>query len=246
MLVKLESPVLLSKTVDIISELVSEARIKINEFGLSISAIDPANVSMVGLRIPRSAFSQFEAGNEIIGINLENLKQILKRAGSGSSLILEKKDNMLNIQIHDRIKRNFTLNLIEIESEDVDFHEKETRMEFSSRVEMNSNDLIASIEDCAIVADACSFIFRDGKFIIEAKALNSAMSEFSGDEARIEGENSKAKYSLEYLGKFMKGAKLCDKTILKFAEDHPLKIEFKSQNMELDFILAPRVEEMDD
>ena len=246
MLVKLDNPSLLSRPVEIISELVSEAKIKISDFGLGISAIDPANVSMVGLRIPKSAFSQFETGNEILGINLDNLKQILKRAGSGSSLILEKKENTLNIQIHDRIKRNFTLNLIEIESEDVDFHEKESRMEFSSRIEMNSSDFIASIEDCAIVADACSFIFKDGKFIIEAKSLNSAMSEFSGDEARIEGENSRAKYSLEYLGKFMKGAKLCDKTILKFAEDHPLKIEFKTQSMELDFILAPRVEELED
>lgn len=246
MLVKLENPILLSRAIEIISELVTEVRIKVNDFGLSISAIDPANVSMVGFRIPKSAFSQFEAGKEILGLNLDNLKQVLKRAGSGSSVILEKKENLLNIQIQDRIKRNFTLNLIDIESEDVDFHEKESRMEFSSRVEINSIDLIASIEDCAVVADACSFIVKNGRFIIEAKTFNSAMSEFSGDEAKIEGEDSKAKYSLEYLGKFMKGAKLCDKTILKFADDHPLKIEFKNQGMEMDFILAPRVEELED
>jgi len=81
---------------------------------------------------------------------------------------------------------------------------------------------------------------------VEAKALNSARSEFSGDEAKIEGENSRAKYSLEYLQKFMKGAKLCEKTLLFFAEDHPLKIEFKTQGMELAFVLAPRVEEIND
>ena len=246
MLVKLDNPILLSKAVEIISDLVTEARIKVNDFGLGISAIDPANVSMVGFRIPRSAFSQFETEKEVLGINLDNLKQILKRCNSGSSLIMEKKENLLVIQIQDRIKRNFTLNLIEIESEDVDFHEKESRMEFSSRIEIDSQDLIASVEDCAVVADACTFIVRNGRFAIEAKALNSAMSEFSGDEAKIEGENSKAKYSLEYLGKFMRGAKLCDKTVIKFAEDHPLKIEFKWQGMELDFILAPRVEEMED
>jgi len=246
MLAKLQNPILLTKVIEIISELVTEVKIKVNEFGMSISAIDPANVSMIGFRIPRSAFSEFEAGTEILGVNLDSLKQILKRCGSGSSLILEKKENMLNIQIQDKIKRNFTLNLLEIESEDIDFQEKESRMEFSSRVEINSPDLTASIEDCAIVADACSLIVKDGKFIIEAKSVNSAMSEFSGDEAKIEGENSRAKYSLEYLGKFMKGAKLCDKTILHFAQDHPLKIEFKNIGMELDFVLAPRVEEMDD
>ena len=40
----------------------------------------------------------------------------------------------------------------------------------------------------------------------------------------------------------MKGAKLCEKSVLKFAEEHPLRIDFKTPEMELSFILAPRVE----
>ena len=245
MLVKLENPLLLTKVIEIISELVTEVRIKINEFGMNITAMDPATVSMVNLKIPKSAFSQFESGNEILGVNLDNLKQILRRCRSGSSLLLEKKDNLLSIQIQDRIKRNFNLNLIDIESEDINFDEKVSRMEFSSLVEINSIDLVNSIEDCVVVADSCSFIIKDGNFIIEAKSLNSAMSEFSEDEAKIKAENCKAKYSLEYLQKFMKGAKLCEKTTLWFAEEHPLKIDFKNAEMELSFILAPRVETED-
>ncbi len=245
MLVKLENPLLLTKAIEIISDLITEVRIKVNEFGMSITAMDPANVSMVNFKVPKSAFSQFESGNEVLGVNLDNLKQILRRCGSGSSLLLEKKDNLLNIQIQDRIKRSFNLSLIDIESEDIDFNEKVSRMEFSSVVEINSIDLVNSIEDCVIVADSCSFIIKDGNFIIEAKSLNSARSEFSGDEAKIKAENCKAKYSLEYLQKFMKGAKLCEKIILQFAEEHPLKIDFKNQDMELSFILAPRVETED-
>ena len=245
MLVKLENPALLSKAVEIISELVLEVRIKVNEFGMAITAIDPANVAMVGFKLPRSAFSQFETDNETLGINLDNLKRILKRCGSGSSLILEKKENFLEIQIQDRIRRNFTLSLIEIEAEEIDFNSKVERMEFSSRVELNSGDLISSIEDCSVVADACSFIIKDEKFIIEAKNLDSAYSEFSGDEAEIQAEPCKARYSLEYLQKFIKAAKLCEKTILNFANEHPLKIEFKTENMSLNFILAPRVETED-
>ena len=242
MLVKLENPSQLTKAIEIISDLITEVRIKVNEFGMSITAMDPATVSMVNLKVPKSAFSQFESGNEVLGVNLDNLKQILRRCGSGSSLLLEKKDNLLNIQIQDRIKRSFNLNLIDIESEDLDFDEKVSRMEFSSLVEINSIDLVNSIEDCVIVADSCSFIIKDGNFIIEAKSLNSARSEFSGDEVKIKAEDCKAKYSLEYLQKFMKGAKLSDKIILQFAEEHPLKIDFKNAEMELSFILAPRVE----
>jgi len=245
MLVKLDEPLLLSKAIELISELVTEVRIKVSEFGMSITAMDPANVSMVGFKLPKSAFSQFESGTEVLGVNLDSLKKILKRCGIKSSLILEKQENILDIKIEDKIRRNFKLALIDIESEDIDFDVKTERMEFSSRVELNSEDFIASIEDCVVVSEACSFIIKEGKFIIEAKSLNSARSEFSGDEAQIQAEDCKARYSLEYLQKFLKGAKIVDKTILYYANDHPLKVLFKTESIILGFILAPRIETED-
>jgi proliferating cell nuclear antigen len=238
MLIRLENPGLLARVIEIISEIVTEVRIKVNESGLSITAMDPANVSLVSFVLPKSSFSQFETGEEVLGINLDNLKRILKRCGPASALIMEKRENMLNIQIHDRIKRNFNLSLIEVETE-----EKEMpQLEFSSKIEINSQDFIDSIEDCIVVADSCSFIVKDNKFTIEAKGLNSAMSEFTGDEANIQAENCKSRYSLEYLQKFIKASKLTEKTLLKFANDHPLRMDIKTEMVELSFLLAPRVE----
>lgn len=241
MLVKLENPLLFSRVVDIISELVTEVRIKIDGSGLHITAMDPANVSMVHFLLPKASFSQFEADTETLGVNLDNLKKILKRCGSASSLVMEKEEGFLNIQIIDKIKRNFSLALIDIESEEKQL----PNLEFSSLVELTSTDLVDSIEDCLVVADACSFSVKDGNFIIEAKGLNSARSEFSGDEARIAAENCKSKYSLEYLQKFTKAAKLAEKTTLRFAEDHPLKVDVKNTFLEISFLLAPRVETED-
>jgi proliferating cell nuclear antigen len=245
MLVKLDNPVVLSKAIELISELVTEVRLKVNEFGLSIAAMDPANISMVGFKFPKSAFSKFESGSEVLGINLDSLKKILKRCGAGSSLIMESKENLLNIEIQDRIKRNFSLSLIEIEAEDIDFDSKVERMEFTSNIEINSIDLIDAIEDCGVVAEACSFIIEEEKFIIEAKGLNSARAEFSGDEAKINAEDCRARYSLEYLAKFIKGAKLSEKISFKFASDHPLRMDIRTKDMEISFILAPRVETED-
>lgn len=245
MLVKLENPAVLARAIELISEIVTEVRIKIGDYGLAISAIDPANVAMVGFKLPKSAFSQFETGNETLGVNLDSLKRILKRCGSGSSLLIEKEENLLNLYIQDRIKRKFSLSLIEIESEDIDFESKIMRMEFTSRIELNSIDLVDSIEDCIVVDDACSFVVQEGKFVIEARGLNYARAEFSGDEAKIQAENSKSRYSLDYLQKFVKGAKLCEKSVLNFSDDHPLKLEFRNPEMELSFVLAPRVETED-
>ncbi|MEK6945890.1 MAG: proliferating cell nuclear antigen (pcna) [Nanoarchaeota archaeon] len=245
MLVKLDNPVVLAKAVELISELVTEVRVNVNEFGLSITAMDPANVAMVGFKIPKSAFSQFEVGREILGVNLDSLKKVLRRTGVGSSLIIERKENLLELRIQDRIKRKFSLSLIDIEGEDIDFEAKISRMEFAVKVELPSEDLIDSVEDCSVVSDSCSLIVHEGNFVIESKGLNSARAEFSGDEAMIHGENCKSKYSLEYLSKFIKGAKLCERTLISFADDHPLKMDFKSAGMELSFVLAPRVETED-
>jgi proliferating cell nuclear antigen PCNA len=243
MIVKVDNPALMIKAIDVISELVTEVRMKVSDSGININAIDPANVAMVGFTLPKSSFSQFETGPEVLGINLDSLKKILRRCSTGSSVIFEKRGNLLSIQIQDRIKRNFTLNLIEVERE-----EKEIpNLKFTTAIKMNSVDFVDSVEDCAVVADACSFLIKEGKFIIEARGLNSARSEFSGDEAEITTEvaGCKSRYSIEYLQKFAKGSKLFDQTILKFSDDHPLRMDLRSENLELSFILAPRVETVD-
>lgn len=241
MLVRLERPVLLAKPIELISELVTEVRIKVNEFGLSITAIDPANVAMVGFRLPKSAFSNFEADSEVLGVNLDDLKRILKRAGTKGIVTLVKDENTLKIQIEDRITRNFSLNLIEIESEDKDL----PNLEYVCRIGLNSSDFVDSIEDAAVVADSCAFELKNGLFSIFAKGFNSAKAEFTSDEAEISGEDARAKYSLEYLQKFLKGSKMTEKTILNFSADHPLRMDLRAEEMEITFILAPRVENDD-
>ncbi len=238
MLIKLDNPKLLLEAVAIISELVTEVRIRVNQHGMSLVAIDPANIALVSFKIPASAFSKFEADNEVLGVNLDNLKTILRRCGPGSALIMKRVDNNLLIEIQDKIKRDFSLALIDVSSEEKTMPE----LDFKSRVEIDSNHLAESIFDCATVSDACSFIAKDGKFIIESKGLNSARSEFSGDEAKIEAENSKSRYSLEYLQKFIKTARLAEKTVVQFSDEYPLKMIFSSPDMEMAFVLAPRVE----
>lgn len=244
MKLKLESPESLTKGIEIISELVTEVRIKVSEFGLSVTAMDPSNVSLVCYTLPKEAFSIFETGPETLGVNLDDLKRILKRCGTKSSIILEKVDNALQIIIEDRTRRIFSLVLIDVERDEIDFKEKTSRMEFVSFVRINSNDLIDSVEDCAVISESCSFETLDGKFIIMAKDQNSAKAEFS-DEAEISGENARGKYGLEYLQKFIKGAKLVDKVDLKFSTDHPLMMEIKAEHMKINFVLAPRVETED-
>lgn len=240
MLAKLDNPKLFSDIISIISDLVSEVKIKVTKDGMSIVAIDPANVAMVIFMLPAPAFSQLEVTEEELGINLESFKAVLRRASYQSALVMKTEDNFLKLEIHDRIKREFTLTLIDLEKKDRPI----PMLDFSSRVQLNSLDFTEAVEDCSIVADSCSFESNPEKFTISARgSLNSANLTYSSDEAQIESPSPiKSKYSLEYLQKMVRAAKMTEKITLNFGNDYPLKLEFKTPLAELAFILAPRVD----
>ena len=243
MLIKLDHPKLFSEIIGIISEMVLEVRIKVNQDGMSIIAVDPANVAMTSFKLPATAFSQLEVDSEeILGVSLDSLKAVLRRCSANSNLIITRDENLLKLEIVDKIKREFNLALIEVEGE-----EKEIpSLTFAAKVEMNSVDFVAAIEDCAVVADSCSFVTEPDKFMIQAKgSLNSFKSQFSSDELDIQAQEASSKYSLEYLQKMMKATKLVDKVVINFSSDYPLRLEFNTPFVELAFVLAPRVETED-
>ncbi len=242
MQLKLESAKILADIVGIISELVTEVRLKVTKEGLSVTAIDPANVAMVYFKIPNDLFSEFNVEkDEVLGVNLESLKAVLRRCKQGSSLLIEKQDNVIKLGIHDRVKRDFTLALIDIEGDDKEM----PKWEFNSVVKMNSDAFVEVIEDCLVVSDACTFIAEPNLFTVEAHGLNSAKIEFSGDEIEIYSSKAKARFSLEYLNKFVKGGKISSTVSISFSDDHPMRIDFPTGNVMLSFVLAPRVEQED-
>jgi proliferating cell nuclear antigen len=242
MLLKVDHPKLFAEIISIISELVLEVRMKVNKDGLSILAIDPANVAMISFNLPSATFSEIKVENEeVLGVSLESLKAVLRRIKSGSVLIITKEENELKLQIKDKVSREFKLALIDVEGEEKDI----PNLDFTSRIEMSSVDFLEAIEDSSVVADSCSFLSEADRFSIQAKgSLNSFKSEFT-DEVSIQAESAKSKYSLEYLQKMIKASKLTEKVILNFSSDYPLKLEFNTPSLELSFILAPRVETED-
>jgi proliferating cell nuclear antigen len=242
MRLKLENPKILSDIVTVISELVTEVRIRVNKEGVTLNAIDPANVAMVYFKIPSDLFSEFEIDKpEVLGINLDNLKSVLRRVKSGTSLTLHRHENTLKIGIQDRVKRDFSLALIDIESEEKDLPE----WDFNSVIKINSDALTEVIEDCLIVSDACTFMAEPNKFIVEASGLHSSRAEFSSDEIEIHSGNSNARFSLEYLSKFIKGSKVSQTATLSFSNNHPMRLDFPTGNVILSFVLAPRIEQDD-
>ncbi|MFH1682193.1 MAG: proliferating cell nuclear antigen (pcna) [Candidatus Woesearchaeota archaeon] len=241
----LAEPKYFKDSISIISDLVTEAKFKVNQDGLEMIAMDPANVSMVIFKLLSSCFTQFKIEEpEELGINLNNLKQVLRRLKSDDILTLETEENKLTIQLKGNATRSFSIPLIELE----DREQRIPELSFPIMIETSASVLTESIEDVSVVAESVTFLAESKQFIIKAEGdLSKAMIEINpGEETIIKTDSIdkfKAKYSLEYLKKMISGAKITDRVSFQFNNDYPLKLEYKIiDKLMLSFILAPRVD----
>lgn len=241
----LAEPKYLKESISIISDLVTEARFKINTDGIELLAMDPANVALVIFKMLSSSFVEFKVSKQTdIAINLSSLKQVLSRSKPSDMIMLEVEENKLKIQLKGITVRTFYLPIIDVEEKD----QKVPDLKFSSTINFSAQMLQDAIEDADIVAESVTFVAEKGKLLVQAEGdLSKAkieMKEDSETEIRVEEESPiKSKYSIEYLKKMIKGSKLSEKASIQFSKNYPMKLEFSVVNkMSLKFILAPRVE----
>jgi proliferating cell nuclear antigen len=228
----------------IISELVNEATFKIDNDKIELIAMDPANVSMVIFKLLSSAFTEYNIKEPLeLSLNLDNLKQVLKRANPDDILSLELINNKLKLELTSDSKRTFHLSLLNLEEK----QQKIPDLKFPLKIEINTSLFDQSIEDMGIVSDSVTFYADKDKFSIEALgSLTTAKIDILKDDLTLieADEKVKSKYSIEYLKKIIKGSKLADKVVLRFNKDYPLKASYKiTDKLLLEFILAPRVSE---
>lgn len=236
----LTEPKQLTDSISIISELVNEVRLKIDKEKIELIAMDPANVAMIVFNILSSAFAEYNIEKpQDISINLDQFKQILKRAKPSDvvTIELDEDKNKLNIQIKGESTRTFNISLLSL----VDQDQKVPNLKFPVKIQSNTLVFNEAIEDMGVVAESVAFLADKDKFTIKSESkLNDATVDV---KANIEAsEKTHSKYSLEYLKKIIKGSKLTDTVNIQFGNDYPLRIDYTTKDkLNLAVILAPRV-----
>lgn len=232
-------------SIAIISDLVSEAKFKINKTAIELVAMDPANVAMIVFKMFSSSFVEYSLDKDIeISLNLSNLKQVLRRANDRDLIGLEVSDGKLKISMKGNVSRTFYLPLIDLE----DREQKIPELNFKAKVVCQPSLIENAIMDADVVSDSVSFICEKGKLTIKAEGdLNQSVTEIKADDNTIisvTGDSSvKAKYSIEYLKKMIRGDKLANSFEMEMSQDYPLKMSFSEKDkVLLQFILAPRVD----
>lgn len=238
---------LLRDSIASIAEIIDEGIFKITKDGISFIASDRAMVAVVDFFIAASAFENYEVDTpQSIGLNIVNFLSVIKRAGTRDKITLELKGAKLEMLIEGASKRRFTVPLLNISEEEIP---PVDQLEFKSKVQMNSAVLQNGINDAEIIADSVILETTPTRFgmIAEGDVSKTELELEKGNEALIElraAENMRARYSLEYIKKMAKAAKISDNVTIEHGTDYPMRIGFAAGNKaRISFILAPRVTE---
>jgi proliferating cell nuclear antigen len=244
---KLDNIEMLRDSIATIAEFIDETELRLKEKGLEMVAADRAVVVVVDFMLSRAAFQEYNIDSDRkIGINLQNLLQILRRAAPNDTMAIDLEDNKLKITFEGISNRHFILPLIDISREETPPLEK---LEFSTQLRMNSDVLSSGVDDAELITDSVVFTVRKDMLTMKSESDSSSTQlevPSSSELLKIININSpvRSRYSLDYLKKIIKARKLASEANISMGTDYPMKIEFDVPGkMRLGFVLAPRVEE---
>ncbi len=246
---ELEEVGLIQDSMKTISDLISEGLFQLTEEGVRLVAADPAMVALVDFNIEKDVFESFELEkDEKVGLNLENLYSILRRANSGDTITFEVRedDSKFYITMEDSSTREFSLPILNLSEDDIPDTESLDQFKMTSNLE--TTVLESAIKDAMVVGDSVTVSSTGSNLRIESKGdqsnVNFNIEKGSEGVMDIEGSEASSMFSLDYLSSMVKAKKLSDNVELKLGNDFPMRLNFEvPEKARLSFVLAPRIEE---
>ncbi|MFC4359581.1 DNA polymerase sliding clamp [Halobium salinum] len=230
---------------DSVSVLVDECKIRLNEDGLAIRAVDPANVGMVDLSLDAAAFESYEADGGVIGVNLSRLEDIAGMAGSGDLIRLELDEETR--KLHIRIEGlSYTLALIDPDSirQEPDIPD----LDLPANIVLEGNQLDRGIKAADMVSDHIRLRVDEEAevFYVEAEGDTDDVDlEIPRDELiDLTAGPADSLFSLDYLKDMNKAIPGDAEVEIELGEEFPVKLHYElaEGQGQVTFMLAPRIQ----
>ena len=235
----------LQATLDSVGVLVDECKIHLEEDGLEIRAVDPANVGMVDLSLSASAFESYEADGGLIGVNLVRLHDIAGMADTDQlvHLELDEQTRKLHISI-DGLE--YTLALIDPESirEEPDLPD----LDLPAEIVIEGRDIDRAVTAADMVSDHIELGVDDAEelFYVEAEGdTDDVHLELDTDDLiDLTSGPASSLFSLDYLKDMDKAIPADAEVTMELGEEFPVKMHFEIAEGEgqVTYMLAPRIQ----
>ncbi|MCS7118839.1 MAG: DNA polymerase sliding clamp [Archaeoglobaceae archaeon] len=223
--------------------LVSECRIHFLSKGLHSRAVDPSNVAMVIVDVPKDSIESYRVDVEkTIGVDINRIFEISKTIGS---------KDLVEVSILDetslRIKfGSVEYNIALIDPSAIRKEPKIPELNLPAKIVLDAGEFKKAISATEKISE--NVVLKSDKhgFTIEAKGdieritftmTGSELIEFNGGEAR-------SMFSIDYLREFCKVAGAGDLLTISLGTNYPGRFSFElvGGKVRVEYILAPRVE----
>lgn len=227
----------------ILTPIVGEIKLKADEEGWKIKAVDPAHVALVDLTLSREAFDRYDVEPMELGLNVERLLEHLK-GGRADEIVMMKldTDNRLVVSMS-----NLTLKLPLVDASGFS-DPKVPNLQLPVGLKLNSGELQKALKVSASISDYITFDCSEDRIIMtSSEDLSSMTLELAKGEQyeTVAFEKpAKSSFSLDYFSQLMKGIGANRDIVLNIGNSYPMKIEFdfSEDQGHARYLLAPRIE----
>lgn len=235
----------LKTALDSVSVLVDECKIRLEEDGIAIRAVDPANVGMVDLTLSAEAFESYSADQGLIGVDLTRLEDIAGMANSGQLIELELDEQTRKLEI--RIEGlEYTLALIDPDSirQEPDIPE----LDLPAEIVLPGDEIDRAVTAAEMVSDhiALGVDPTAELFYVDAEGdTDDVHFELTEDELiELAAGDAHSLFSLDYLSDMNKAIASDAEVTVDLGEEYPVKFHFDIADGagHVTYMLAPRIQ----
>jgi proliferating cell nuclear antigen len=234
---------LLKDAIASLAVIVDEVRFRIKPEGISVKAVDPANVAMVIFELGSSAFDEYSADESEIGIDLNKITDLLGITDKGDTVRMELEEGNHKLLI-DVGGLSYTLSLLDPST--IRAEPRVPQLELPAKVVMNGADLRRAVKAAEKISDHMLMGVAGDTFFMEAKGDTDQVRLEMGRDQLIDLKTGEASslFSLDYLTDIVKPTNKVNEVSLSLGRDFPVIIDFEIANGagRISYLLAPRIE----
>jgi len=226
---------LLAKSLETITPLIQETNVRFKDDGIYIKAIDKTQILLVDFFMSKKAFDTYVVEPSLVGLNIQELKNMLSRSFGEDKLQLNLKEQGLEVLLLGKIERKFYMPFLDLSEQDIKLPELKYEVEFN----INAGLLKEILTDINLVASTMQFKIQESKLTIEATGDRGNIKTTLPDIKVKSKKNFSAKFSLAFLKNIVKAMDNDKELTIKIAEDIPIYIEYNlSKDCNIKFYLS--------
>ena len=230
--------------IDGVSKIIDEARFTVSSEGLILKGMDPAKVAYIEVYVPAESFVELEVrdGEAFMGVNVEVLKNIVKRGKKGDPLEARTLDDKVYFSIESSLVKRYLLPNLDVVVE----APERIELEHDVKVAVISDVVKKALRDAEVVGDIVEFEADEDRLLIRGVGEGRHRA-----ETRIEPGSpsvslfevkspATSRYDVSYLKRVVNLAKIADTVTIGFSSDRPIELVFNSPDgSRVRFLLAP-------